>query len=245
MERFKTTKAALEFLERLTRTTGIRRNVWSRGALGWSLSLEDLPDEKEQLDSDGMEHTRQMIFGEDEPTLLALLRQRYQGQLSDERLRTLVKVHVERGLRLLRDQYERLNRRGDELLLFLLRQCAGREAFVEGSRPHLEPTVSATADFALALELGTVVGTTQPVVHTLTGSGDAPHVAVMGRNATGKTRIALTLLSQIGSGARHPVPFLIFDYAKGDIGANQDFIASTGGELCHCQAKRSGLHHSQ
>ena len=51
-------------------------------------------------------------------------------------------------------------------------------------------------------------------------------MAIMGKNGTGKTRTAVSLLSRMGS--EHPsVPFLILDYAKGDIANNADLVRTT------------------
>lgn len=227
MVHLKTSAGAREILERFRRSTGVRPNLWARAALGYSLSLDGEPGEG-PFDSDGTEFQERVLFGDDAPVFLALLRQRAGANLADEQITPLVKRHIERGLDHFSEQFARLNRRGDELMLLFLRQCTARPAPTAASEPRHSPAASATQGFALALDLGMIVGTTEPATHTLNGPGSAPHVAVMGRNATGKTRTALTLLSQIQSDAPHPIPFLIFDYAKGDIAANRDFIQSTG-----------------
>lgn len=230
MVHLKTSGAAREILERFRRSTGVRPNLWARAALGYSLSLDGEPAEG-PFDSDGTEFQERVLFGEDGPVFLALLRQRAGEDFADEAITPMVKRHIERGLDHFSEQFARLNRRGDELMLFFLRQCTERKAPTATLDPRHSPTASTTEGFALTLDIGEVVGTTESAVHTLNGPGAAPHVAVMGRNATGKTRTALSLLSQIQRDAPHPIPFLIFDYAKGDIAANQNFIKSTGARV--------------
>lgn len=229
MERFKTTKASAEFLERLTRATGVKRNFWSRAALGWSLALESLPDEEQDLDSEGMEHSRQMIFGDDEPILLGLIRQRYGRPIQEDRLGRIVKAHVERGLQMIQKEYERLNRRGDELMLLLLDQCS-RTTVDLGPGGHPTPLVPPSPkrdSYEVRLPLGKAVRSGQEVSTILNGPGTAPHVAIMGRNGTGKTRTALKLISEGLARAGYSIPFLIFDYAKGDIASNREFLKQT------------------
>ena len=230
MVHLKTSADSREILERFRRSTGVRPNLWARAALGYSLSLDAEPPEG-PFDSDGTEFQERVLFGDDGPVLLALLRQRAGENLADEKIAPLVKRHVERGLHHFSQQYDRLNRRGDELMLSFLRQCTERKAPTATSETSHSTTVSGTKSFALALDLGTAFGTTEPVAHTLNGPGAAPHVAVMGRNATGKTRTALALLSQVSRDAPYPIPFLIFDYAKGDIATNQDFIKATRAQV--------------
>lgn len=225
MERFRTTRETKDVLERLSRATGVRRNYWSRAALGLSLSLEGELSDTETLDSEGMEHSRQMIFGEDEATLLALIRQRHQNNSDDATLAKLVKLHVERGTRLIQKEFERLNRRGDELLLQLLQRCgapstAGAVFGIDVPAPPM------TSSFRVNAVLGEDALSGKPVTHTLNRPGSAPHVAVMGRTRSGKTRTALTLLAQMAKTIDYQIPCLVFDYAKGDIAANREFVAA-------------------
>lgn len=233
MERFKTTGATKDFLERLTRATGVRRNHWTRAALGLSLSLDSIPEPNEAFDSDGMEHTRQMIFGDDEAVYLALLRQRHGAVLPDEQLGRIVKSHVERGIQMIQKDYERLNRRGDELMLYLLGQCAATGVDSRGRAVATTPKDAAppsAQSLDVTLVLGTNARSSEQVAFLLNGPGSAPHIAIMGRNGTGKTRTAMGLLIQLRA-AKYSVPFLVFDYAKGDIAANASLVENTGAKV--------------
>jgi len=241
MERFKTSKSSESILERLSRATGVGRNIWSRAALGLSLSLESLPSDACDADSDGMEHTRPMLFGEDEAALLALLRERHKEAIPDDRLGRIVKIHVERGLQLIHQEYERLNRRGDELMLSLLDRCI-RHASKPSEYPSDVPTaVAQGGTYEVMLDLGQAVRTGEAIRHCLNGPGTAPHLAVMGKNGTGKTRTAVSILSGISSTAPSGIPFLCFDYAKGDIASNIDFVQRTGASVVRLPGEVIGL----
>jgi len=223
-----TSAEAREILEKFRRSTGIRPNLWARAALGYSLSLEGEPPEG-PFDSEGTEFQEPVLLGEDAPVFQALLRERSGEALKTEEAAPLMKLHIERGLRHFAEQYERLNRRGDELLLHLLQQCTeiGEMPTPGGPPPRTPPAISPDTVFSLSVEIGRSLTSNQVVSHTLNGPGSAPHVAVMGRNSTGKTRTALALLGQITAHAERAIPFLVFDYAKGDIAANQAFVQGT------------------
>ena len=226
MALLKTSKEAREILEDLRRKTAIRPNLWARAALGFSLSLEALPDSG-PYDSEGTEFQEPVFFGDDGPVLLGLLRQRHGKLFEQDEIGRIIKLHVERGLRSFKREYERLNRRGDELLLHLVELCSSQQPpQTDLARKLLPPSPKAT-DFSVTLHLGLDVRSGTSVLHKLNGPGAAPHVAIMGRNGTGKTRTGLALLASIAATAPHPVPFLLFDYAKGDIASNVQFVEET------------------
>ncbi|MCJ7573373.1 DndE family protein, partial [Candidatus Bathyarchaeota archaeon] len=173
----KTSREAREILEAFRRATGLRPNVWARAALGYSLSLQAEP-EAMKYDSDGTEFQEKAVFGPDEAPLLALLRQRVGRVLEAEEERALVKLHIERGVRLLRDDFDRLNRRGDAFLLSLVESCAkyGRIPADESKRPEGQAVPGAS--YGVTVQLGTEARSQSPVFHTLTSPGAAPHVGV-------------------------------------------------------------------
>jgi len=227
MALFKTSNEAREILE-VFRKTGIRPNLWARAALGYSLSL-DSPPTNDDLDSEGSEFPDKVFFGDDEDVLLGLLRQRTGRAIAPDEVGRLVKLHVERGIRYFHDEYQRLNRRGDELLLHLVKLSqTGKEVYPE-SIQELLPRNPETSSFEVRVIIGHMPDTGTAVEHVLNAPGIAPHVAIMGRNGTGKTRTALGLLQNLAS--HHAVPFLVFDYAKGDIAANVPFVKASKAQV--------------
>lgn len=222
----RTSAQARDILETFRRATGIRPNLWARAALGYSLSLEAHPEEM-RYDSEGTEFQEKVFFGADEGPLLALLRQRIGSVPEPEDVGTLIKAHVERGLRHFDAEFQRLNRRGDEFLLYLIGQSTSSVPVSSSHLLELLPPTPEAESFLVRMELGTDLRSGQVAEHVLNGPGSAPHVAIMGRNGTGKTRTGLQLLSGIRGFASYPIPFLIFDYAKGDIASNQVFADAT------------------
>lgn len=223
----KTSKEAREIMEEFRRKTGgLRPNLWARAAFGYSLSLEAQP-ETGPYDSDGTEFTEDVLFSrEGAAVFYALLRQRLGRPCQAEEVGGVVKLHVERGLRHFKKEYERLNQRGDELILYLIELCSSQV------KPPLAlikllPPVQNLDTFSVTIELGTNAKSGEVCNYKPNGPGSSPHIAIMGRNGTGKTRTALTILSRMVSSSPYTIPFLVFDYAKGDIATNKEFVEKT------------------
>jgi DNA sulfur modification protein DndE len=233
----RTSKEAKEILEAFRRSTGIRPNLWARAALGYSLSLAAEPESAE-LDSEGTEFQEKVFYGGDEETLMALIRQRLGRTPAADEITGIVKAHVERGLRHFHDEYNRLNRRGDELLFHLLGKCAIGDSPAVAVAQQLLPDAPKTDGFEVRLKLGKESKGTNEVTHLLNGPGGAPHIAIMGRNGTGKTRTGLSLLQHVRAMASYSIPFLIFDYAKGDIAANKKFVQAINAEVVSLPGER-------
>lgn len=237
MPGFKTSEEARAVLSRLRRATGILPNLWARAAFGYSLSLSGIP-EPDSFDSDGTEFQDRTFFGDDREILLALLRQRTGHQPSERELAQLMKAHVERGLRCFSDRYEQLNRRGDALILSLLEEARADgtgEAIMQGD---LWEAPSPKKTYKVELELGVEERTGREVTHVLNAPGMAPHVAIMGRNGTGKTRTGLELVLQMSGPAAGNCRHLIFDYAKGDIASNSKFTEQAGSSVVRLPEER-------
>jgi DNA sulfur modification protein DndE len=243
MALLKTSQEAREILEAFRTKTGIRPNLWARAAFGYSLGLEEQPDESHPYDSGGTEFLEGAFFGEDEDTLMALLRERRNEVPSPESVGILIKAHVERGLRHFYKEFIRLNRRGDDLLEFVLGlsisssdHATSPTPIPDGVAPPLQ-----NGSFAVRVRLGEQPTTGDAVEYILNGPGAAPHVAVMGRNGTGKTRTALAMLSSVHGAIARPPAMLVFDYAKGDIAANQGFVNAIGATVCRLPTDRVPL----
>ena len=224
MALFTTSKEAREIMEEFRRKTSIRPNLWARAALGYSLSLEAEP-ESGIYDSDGSEFPENVFFGDDAPVLLALLRQRIGRQIKLNEVGSIIKPFVERGLRIFKKEFDRVNRRGDELILYLVKSCS--DIAIEDNKLIVKQAELIKDNLLLTIELGSEIKSRKAIKHYLNEPGSSPHIAIMGRNGTGKTRTGLSLIEKIYSSTPYPVPFLIFDYAKGDIAANKEFVEKT------------------
>lgn len=218
---FKTSLEVKTQLESFRRATGIRPNIWARAALGYSLSLESNPDEN-NYDSNGQEFNREVFYGKDEPIFMALLRQRH-GVINESEINRLIKLHVERGIRQLWKEFERVGKRGDEFIVSLL-ETIGKSVTSEVEGDSSRESVFESADFNITIEIGADSKTGHPLSYIMNAPGLSPHIAIMGRTRSGKTRTGLNILEKIDDLSKRSVPFLIFDYAKGDIAGNKDFL---------------------
>lgn len=230
MALFRTSKEAREILENFRRRTGIRPNLWTRAALGYSLSLESQP-QTIIYDSEGSEFPEKVFFGDDKDVLLALFRQRLGRVPESSEVGPLIKAHVERGLRYFREEFQRLNSRGDEFLLNLIDQCSMGLEPTSSPSVVLLPKPPETDSYTVRIDLGRESRKNEIVYHILNAPGIAPHLAIMGRNGTGKTRTGLSFISQINAASSYPIPFLIFDYAKGDIASNVNFVMDVDADV--------------
>lgn len=233
MALFITSKEAREILEIFRRLSGglIRPNLWSRAAFGYSLSLEAEPEQK--YDSDGTEFQDRTFFADDEEVLTALLRQRLGRPIHQGELGAAIKPHVERGLRLFYEEYKRQNKRFDSLILFLVSQCISMEQNSHINTEKLLPRSPKVESYEVKLKLGVDPENKHDIFFSINAPGNAPHVAIMGRNGTGKTRTGLSLLERIQASTQYPIPFLIFDYAKGDIATNESFAETIDANVIH------------
>ena len=227
MAQIRTSAEARDLLEDLRRRSQVRPFLWARTAFGLSLSFPGDPPSG-PFDNNGTEFKFVTLFGEDEDLFRALLTEREQRHLSEEEIAPLVKAHVERGLSLLKEEFNRVNKRGDELMLTLLRNYGVSSSARTSLLVQTKPEVGGA--FALDLELGKDARSNETITHRLNGQGRAPHIAIMGKNGTGKTRLALSLLGRLKSAAGPDLGMIVFDYAKGDIAANKEFLRSIGGK---------------
>ncbi len=231
MAQIKTTAQSREFLEELRRRSLGRPNMWARAALGFSLGIEAEP-EMGPYDNNGTEFKFGTLLGEDEEVFTALLIERAEHGLNEEEITPLIKAHVERGLRLLREDFNRLNKKGDELMLTLLRSRTDVASSASFHRELAPIDIRSDGSFAVDITIGTDPVTGQSINHRINKPGQAPHIAIMGKNGTGKTRLALSLLGQLRAATGRKLGMLIFDYAKGDIAGNKDFLRSIQGVAC-------------
>lgn len=221
MALFKTSEECEKLLITLRRRShGILANVWCRIGFGLSLSMNDLPNV--DYDSQGKEFSDDMFWGKHGQVLLALLRQRHAPDVVDkENVGKLIKMHVERGVRLLDQQLTKVNQKTDELLTRLV-----KHAISNISDGDTSSNIIVDKDLGFVLSLGKQVPGGSEIKSDLNQEGTSPHVAIMGRSGSGKTRMALRLLSDIKQ-KKENFPLLIFDYSKGDIAGNLDFVKKT------------------
>jgi len=226
MSILKTSKEAREIMRDLHKKTGLRSNLWARTALCLSLYIENEP-EPFDYDSDGTEFQESTLFGKDKQIIYALIRQKLKRDYNESEIVKIVKPYIEKGIRIINREYLRLNKRGDELLIWLIEKYKNNyDIFLDQTGKKWDGIVDIN-DLLLSISLGNRVNSDDEVIHKVNAPGQAPHIAIMGRNGTGKTRTALSILMNIKKKTHYNIPMMIFDYAKGDIANNKQFIDYT------------------
>jgi DNA sulfur modification protein DndE len=225
MANLRPTKEAHEFLENtLARRTGIRRNVWARIAAARSITLPSLPEEAD-FDSEGVELARQTVLGEQDSLFEAMFTLRYERALSDDDFfPRLFKLHMERGVKLLRQDWELSGGRPED---FYVKLAENLPAF---SLPH-EPLIDHTGVLkSLRLDVGTIADGEEALVWSINKANNA-HSAIVGTTGSGKTQLVKELLVQLTEQGQGRLPFIFFDYARGDVAGDPDFVRATNARV--------------
>jgi len=95
----------MKIFEELRISQGLQPFALSKIAIALSIRFGTLSDQDFTTDTEGLELNRQTIFGEYEGLFKALLAMEKKAPLSDEDFfPTLVKAHLDRGAKLLRNE---------------------------------------------------------------------------------------------------------------------------------------------
>mgnify|MGYP002329395845 CR=1 FL=1 len=103
--KLRTSKETMKIFEELGTSQGLQPFALSKIAIALSIRVGPLSDKDFTADTEGLELNRQTIFGEYEGLFKALLAMEKKAILSDEDFfPTLVKAHLDRGAKLLRNE---------------------------------------------------------------------------------------------------------------------------------------------
>ena len=103
--KLRTSKETMKIFEELGTSQGLQAFALSKIAIALSIRVGPLSDKDFTADTDGLELNRQTIFGEYEGLFKALLAMEKKAILSDEDFfPTLVKAHLDRGAKLLKNE---------------------------------------------------------------------------------------------------------------------------------------------
>jgi DNA sulfur modification protein DndE len=117
--RLKTSKITGEKLKQLQSTTNLTPNILVRIAIGLSLRQEGVPN-VELSDNNGLEFNRNTLTGEYDYIFKALITQHSQKELTEaEYFPDLFNAHLERGVRLLSNEYQHAGN-SEKLMINLL-----------------------------------------------------------------------------------------------------------------------------
>lgn len=123
--RLKTSAKCQRTLTELHSKTNITPNILCRYAISLSV-LQDTPVDPDKVkDSTGQEFNRQILTGRYDSIFKAIITQNAKRQLTDEEyFPTYIKAHIERGVELLKNNYD-LTGNKDKFLINLARTQDG------------------------------------------------------------------------------------------------------------------------
>ena len=165
----------------------------------------------------------------------ALIQQLYQKKFSTAEYEEYLSKHVEHGLLLIDQETRNPNSyRGYEYLTALA-QRGIREAGLEDSEEASlqEPIQIEGFEGIISLRIG-VEKNSGEVLNIEFNKIDEHlnnYMGVIGRPGSGKTYFVKYLLSELRKVTKYKTNFLIFDYAKGDIAGDPEFINQTNSEV--------------
>ena len=162
------------------------------------------------------------------PLFRALIVQRHQRILSDDEFLQLLKDHVDHGFDLIRNDTNGFKSEDDYVDYLVELTRTGLEQRTQEAAPTIEATPAfgglidlqigwnADADAAVSVEFNRQTNN---------------YLAVTGKPGSGKTQFVKDLLAQIRRQTEYQVGFIFFDYAKGDVADDADFVAAAKAEV--------------
>lgn len=229
--RYKTTKDANEKLSKLSQASGWPDHVISRLAISRSLMVSAIPDPV-TADRKGKELRGETLFHSKHdtdylPWVTAMICQHLgRSYRDDDEAIDLVISHLHRGIDFLHSDFEQ---EVDFMKMILALARKVSESSIQGPRtePSLRTSLIPTAGRILPIEL--TIGTTAKskekinIVVNDTKKYSNCHFALSGMSGSGKTQLALQLLSSMMACCDETTGVLFIDYAKGDVGNNESF----------------------
>ena len=104
--RLMTSKKTGDILKLLHNKSNLRPNILARISINLSL-LEDTPPEDKDFNNKGLEFHRNVLFGEYDRLFKAIFAQNLGREIEEEEFfPDLTKLHLERGSKLLKNEYE-------------------------------------------------------------------------------------------------------------------------------------------
>ena len=207
---FKPTENAVAFEDRLREKYGLKNRYDSaRLSIGRSLSEPTPPTALYTDTKYGKPIPGEYLFGDEIDLWISAIV--LDGQLghgaSIDDFRALVEAHWARGAGLLKNQLELCD---DDVATFMIR--------LSDYLPEKSESFSGTnslpesGEGEIRVKVGSVSQTYpdgQPVELSLNGKGVSPHIALMGKNGSGKTTTGVQMAMDIAGKAR--IPFLFID----------------------------------
>lgn len=194
-------------------------NTIARIALSYSLSKGRILENKKPADSKGKEYKEDTFFGKHKTTFVALVCQLYQKYKSDNDIPKLIKMHVDDGLELMEKFFE--SNPNHNVYDFLIETIdRGVEAIEHSNNPMfvVANTNRQIGDKSLSDKLWKIyVGNDKDGERIVlqpnnTTTYNNCHMAIAGTSGSGKTQLALELLTQIIEQTNNKTNFVYLDF---------------------------------
>jgi|GEM_PF-1510451 hypothetical protein len=227
----------LQNVKRRLNLTGQPNYIPMRIAFGRSLQVDREPifeeANKEILEKArgvrGNEQPAVSTFEQDEGLIFqALLSQKYQRKIEDDEYVDKITAHVEHGLYLIYHETEKLQGY-DYLAAIASKSETAIKNKSKDENNNIDFTDKPHADI-LSVRIGIDKETQQPIQYQI-NTANNPHFGLMGGSGSGKTYFLKHLLRQIRQQSHYDTHFVFFDYAKGDIAGDTDFLRDTQAQL--------------
>lgn len=166
----------------------------------------------------------------------ALLSQRYGQKLEGDDYIDKLEKHIEHGLWLMFNETEKIA--GFDYIIGIAN--AAQKQFVKRSEDAInaaeeERSTYQSAD-VLKIRIGIDKKTKNPIELSI-NTANNPHMGIMGGSGSGKTYFLKHLLKAIRRQTHDETHFIIFDYAKGDIARDTDFVFETKAEVVNVKTR--------
>lgn len=140
----------------------------------------------------------------------------------------MLKAHVDHGFNLIKNDIEGFKSEDDYVDYLVELTRAGLEQRTQ----EAAPTIITTPAFGglIDLQIGWNAETDAKVSVEFNRQTNN-YLAVTGKPGSGKTQFVKDLLAQIRRQSENKINFIFFDYAKGDVADDTDFIAATKAEV--------------
>ena len=161
----------------------------------------------------------------------ALLQQFYQTKFTDDEYESYVLKHVEHGLELIDKETQKFS--GYEYLVAIAQSGIRDLKIQQPSREIQDASYQAGYESVLPIRIGIDREKLEPHIINFnkTDEHNNNYVGIIGRPGSGKTYFVKYFLTELRKAAKFQTNFIIFDYAKGDIASDRDFIANTRSEV--------------
>jgi DNA sulfur modification protein DndE len=222
-------QASWDLIDTLKRQWDVRVNyVPIRIAIGRSLASREMVNPADYPDDNKRAIDTQQIFsggGADHGALFRALIVRRAGRaISDEEFLPLLKAHIDHGLQLIKRDAEHFKSTDDwvDYLIELTQKGLEQRALAAPSSIGSVPAF----DGVLRLTLGADARNDEPMRVEFNRRTNN-YLAVAGKPGSGKTQFVKDILAQLRQESNFNLNFVFFDYAKGDVADDREFIEAT------------------